>query len=61
MKKTPRFCITKISKSIRVFRETPTLWRLYDTKHTNTLCEENAEFLNVKVGGTRRYDCALKG
>jgi len=31
------------------------------TKHINTLCGQNAEFLNVKPGGTCRNHWALKG
>jgi hypothetical protein len=30
------------------------------TKHINTLCGQNAEVLNVKVGGTYNYHSALK-
>jgi hypothetical protein len=29
-------------------------------KHINTMCGKNAEFLNVKAGGTYSYHCALK-
>jgi hypothetical protein len=32
----------------------------YDKKH-KSLCGFNAEFLNVKTGGTYCYHCALKG
>jgi hypothetical protein len=31
------------------------------TKHTNTLCRQNAELLNVKPGGTYSNHWALKG
>jgi hypothetical protein len=27
------------------------LYRYYQMKHTNVLCEQNAEFCNIKVGG----------
>jgi hypothetical protein len=30
------------------------------TKHINTLCGQNVEFLNVKPGGTKNDHCALK-
>jgi hypothetical protein len=29
------------------------------TKHTNTLCGQNAEFFNIKPGGTHSNHCAL--
>ena len=31
------------------------------TKHINTLCGQNVEFVNVKTGGTYRNHWALKG
>jgi hypothetical protein len=31
------------------------------TEHINTLCGQNAEFLNVEEGGTYGYRCVLKG
>jgi hypothetical protein len=31
------------------------------TKHINTLCGQNAEFFNVKPGGTYSNQWALKG
>jgi len=31
------------------------------TKHINTLCGQNIEFLNVKLGGTYSNHWALKG
>jgi hypothetical protein len=31
------------------------------TKHTNTLCGQNAELLNVKASGTGTYSWAKKG
>jgi hypothetical protein len=31
------------------------------TKHTNTLCGQNVEFMNVKPGGTYSNQWALKG
>jgi hypothetical protein len=31
------------------------------TKHTNTLCGQNVELLNVKPGGTRSNHWAVKG
>jgi hypothetical protein len=30
-------------------------------KHINTLCEWNADLLNVKAGGTYNNHCTLKG
>jgi hypothetical protein len=30
------------------------------TKHINTLCGQNAEFVNIKPGGTYRNHWALK-
>jgi hypothetical protein len=31
------------------------------TKHTNTLCGQNVEFLNVKLGGSYSNHWAVKG
>jgi len=31
------------------------------TKHINTLCGQNAELLNVKIGGTYSNHWAVKG
>jgi len=31
------------------------------TKHINTLCGQNAEFVSVKPGGTYIYHLALEG
>jgi hypothetical protein len=31
------------------------------TKPINILCEQNADLLNVKVGGTYNYQCTLNG
>ena len=31
------------------------------TKHINTLCGQNVELLNVKLGGTYSKHCVLKG
>jgi hypothetical protein len=44
-----------------LFGETATVYCENHTEHTNTLCEQNAEFFNVKVGGTYSNHWALKG
>jgi hypothetical protein len=31
------------------------------TEHTNILCGQNVEFLEVISGGTQRNHCSLKG
>jgi hypothetical protein len=31
------------------------------TKHINTLCGQNVDFVNVKPGGTYSDHCALEG
>jgi hypothetical protein len=35
-----------------LFRETVAVYCENHTEHTNTLCEQNAEFLYVTAGGT---------
>jgi hypothetical protein len=44
-----------------LFRETVAVYCENHTEHTNTLCGQNAEFLNVKPGGTYTDQSALKG
>jgi hypothetical protein len=44
-----------------LFRETVAVYCENHTEHTNTLCGQNAEFSNVKAGGTCSYRYALKG
>jgi hypothetical protein len=42
-------------------RETVTLYRENRTKHTNTHWGQNAQYCNVKVGGTYSYQYVSKG
>jgi hypothetical protein len=42
-------------------RETIAVYCENYMKHTNTLCEQNAEFQYVKTGGTYSNHWALKG
>ena len=42
-------------------RETITLCSEIHTKHINTVCAQNVEFVNVKAGGTYSHHGALKG
>jgi hypothetical protein len=41
-------------------RETVAVYCENHTEHTNTLCGQNEEFLNVNTGDTCGYHCALK-
>jgi hypothetical protein len=43
------------------FREIIAAYYENHTKPVNTLCEQNAELLTIKVGGTYSYHWALKG
>jgi len=44
-----------------MYREIIAVWSEIHTKHINTLCEQNAEFVNVKHDGTYNNHWALKG
>jgi hypothetical protein len=44
-----------------LFRETVAVYCENHTKHTNTLCGQNAEFLCVKASGTYGNHWTLKG
>jgi len=44
-----------------LYREIIAVCSQTDTKHINTLCGQNAEFVNVKSGGTYSDHRALKG
>jgi hypothetical protein len=44
-----------------LFREIIVVYSENHMKHINTRCGKNAEFFNVKAGGTYSYHCALKG
>jgi hypothetical protein len=44
-----------------LYREIIAVYSEIHTKHINTLCGLNVEFLNVKPGGTYSYRWALKG
>jgi hypothetical protein len=44
-----------------LYREINAVCSEIHTKHTNTLCGQNVEFLNVKPGGTYSDYWALKG
>jgi len=44
-----------------LYREIIAVCSQIDTKHVNTLCEQNVEFVNVKPGGTYSDHWALKG
>jgi hypothetical protein len=50
-KKTPHFTITKISW-LTLFREIIAVYTENHTKSINTLYGQNAEFLNLKAGGS---------
>jgi hypothetical protein len=53
-KKTPRFTITKINW-LQLFREIIAVYSENYTEKINILFEENAESLNLKVGGSYGY------
>jgi hypothetical protein len=42
-----------------VYREIMAVCSEIHTKHINTLCGQNVEFLNVKPGGTYSDHCAV--
>jgi hypothetical protein len=46
-----------------LFRETVAVYCENHTEHINTLCGQNAEFLDVKAGGTytRSYHRCVEG
>jgi len=44
-----------------MYREIIAIYSQIDTKHVNTLCGQNVEFVNVKPGGTYSNHWALKG
>ena len=44
-----------------LYREIITVCSEIHTKHINTLCGQNVELLNVKIGGTYSDHWALKG
>jgi hypothetical protein len=44
-----------------LFREIIAMYCENHTKHKNTPCGQNAEFYNVKVGGSCSKHCALYG
>jgi hypothetical protein len=46
---------------LMLFRETVAVYCENHTVHTNTLCGQNAEFLNVEAGGTFCCRYGLKG
>jgi hypothetical protein len=46
---------------LMLFRETVAVYCDSNVKHVNTLCGQNAEFLNVKTGGTYSNHAVLKG
>jgi hypothetical protein len=53
-KKTQHFTITKINW-LTLFKEIIAVYTENHMKHINTLCGQNSELLNVKVGGTHSY------
>ena len=42
-----------------LYREIIVVCSQIHTKHINTLCGQNGEFVNVKPGGTYSYHCAV--
>jgi hypothetical protein len=44
-----------------LFRETIAVYCENDTKHTDTLCGQNKDYLRVKIAGTYSYHYALNG
>jgi hypothetical protein len=44
-----------------LYREIIAVCSEIHTKHINTLCGQNVEFVNVKLGGTYNDHWALKG
>jgi hypothetical protein len=58
-KETHTVLITKTSQFI-FLRQMDILWLVNYTEPINTFCGQNAEHLNVKVGGTCGYHCALR-
>jgi hypothetical protein len=52
--------ITRINW-LMLFKEVIDVYSENNSKPINTHSEKNAELVNVKVCGTNRYRCALKG
>ena len=44
-----------------LYREIIAVWSQIHTKHINTVCGQNAEFVNVQPGGTYSDHRALNG
>jgi hypothetical protein len=44
-----------------LFGETVAVYCENRTEHINTLCGQNAEFLDVKAGGANSYQFTLRG
>ena len=42
-----------------LYREIIAVCSQIHTKHINTLCGQNVEFVNIKTGGTYNNRCAL--
>jgi hypothetical protein len=57
-KTTQHFHITEIS-SLMLFEEITAVYSEYHIKPINKHCGQNAELLNIKVGGIYNYHCAL--
>jgi hypothetical protein len=59
-KKTQCPSITKLNR-LMLFREIIAIYSELSYKTKNTLCEQNAEIVIVKAGGTYHSHWALKG
>jgi hypothetical protein len=55
-----RYVSATKTNQLMLFRETIAVYCENHTKHTNTLCRQNAEFWYVKSSGTYRNCWALK-
>jgi hypothetical protein len=44
-----------------LYRDIIAVYSQIHTKHINTLCGQNVEFVNIKPGGTYSKLCPLKG
>jgi hypothetical protein len=44
---------------LKLFRETVAVYCENHMEHTNTLCGQNAESVNVNAAGTHSYHCVL--
>jgi hypothetical protein len=51
----------KPASQLMLYREIIAVCSEIHTKHINTLCGQNVELLNVKLGGTYSNHWALKG